>query len=68
MENDTSYILVLIWAFIGIKVSQAGSAFVATSAWAGVLSCSGIDYQYLQVQEVLLGASHSNQNRYGFHL
>jgi len=37
MENDTSYTLVLIWALIGIKVSQAGSTFVATSAWAGVL-------------------------------
>jgi hypothetical protein len=36
-ENDTPYALVLVWAFIGITVSQAGSAAVVTSAWAGVI-------------------------------
>lgn len=38
MENDTPYALVLIWAFVGITVSQAGSTLVVTSAWAGVSS------------------------------
>ncbi len=36
-ENDTPYLLVLVWAFIGITVSQAGSSLVVTSAWAGVI-------------------------------
>ena len=33
LENDTPYALVLIWAFIGITVSQADSALVSTAAW-----------------------------------
>ncbi len=37
MENDTPYSFVLIWAFIGITVSQAGSSLVVTAAWAGVI-------------------------------
>lgn len=37
LENDTPYSLVLIWAFIGITVSQAGSSLVVTAAWAGVI-------------------------------
>ncbi len=37
MENDTPYSFVLIWAFIGIIVSQAGSPLVVTAAWAGVI-------------------------------
>jgi len=36
MENDTPYALVLVWAFIGITVSQAGSSLVVTSAWVSV--------------------------------
>jgi hypothetical protein len=35
-ENDTPYGLVLIWAFIGITVSQAGTPSVVTAAWVGV--------------------------------
>ncbi|MCJ7734498.1 MAG: hypothetical protein MUP11_08110, partial [Anaerolineales bacterium] len=35
-ENDLPYALVLIWAFIGITVSQAGAAVVITAAWTGV--------------------------------
>ena len=33
LENDTPYALVLIWAFIGITVSQVDSALVSTAAW-----------------------------------
>ncbi len=36
-ENDTPYVLVLIWAFIGITVSQAGTALVVNTAWAVVV-------------------------------
>lgn len=35
-ENDTPYLLVLIWAFIGITVSQAGSSIVVNTAWVVV--------------------------------
>lgn len=34
-ENDTAYGLVLIWAFVGITVSQAGTASVVLAAWIG---------------------------------
>jgi hypothetical protein len=34
-ENDTPYGLVLIWAFIGITVSQAGTSNVVLAAWIG---------------------------------
>jgi hypothetical protein len=34
-ENDTFYGLVLIWALIGITVSQAGASGVVLAAWAG---------------------------------
>ncbi len=34
LENDTPYILVLIWAFVGITVSQAGTPLVVNAAWA----------------------------------
>ncbi len=37
MENDNPYSFVLIWAFIGITVSQAGSSLVVTAAWSGVI-------------------------------
>ncbi len=36
-ENDTPYVMVLIWAFIGITVSQAGSSLVVTAAWSAVV-------------------------------
>jgi len=36
LENDTFYTLVLIWAFIGITVSQAGASLVVLAAWTGV--------------------------------
>jgi hypothetical protein len=36
LENDTFYVLVLIWAFIGITVSQAGASVVVLAAWSGV--------------------------------
>ncbi len=36
LENDTFYTLVLIWAFIGITVSQAGASSVVLAAWVGV--------------------------------
>jgi len=34
-ENDSAYGLVLIWAFIGITVSQAATANVVLAAWIG---------------------------------
>ncbi len=37
LENDTPYSLVLVWAFIGITVSQAGSSLVVPAAWTGVI-------------------------------
>jgi hypothetical protein len=36
LKNDTAYGLVLIWAFVGITVSQIGSSSVVIAAWAGV--------------------------------
>lgn len=36
LENDTFYTLVLIWALIGITISQAGASVVVLTAWAGV--------------------------------
>jgi hypothetical protein len=35
-ENDTPYLLVLIWAFIGITISQADSQLVVYGAWTAV--------------------------------
>ena len=32
-ENDIAYVLVLVWAFIGIAKSQADTAVVANTAW-----------------------------------
>jgi hypothetical protein len=34
-ENNISYVLVLVWAFIGIANSQSDTALVANTAWAG---------------------------------
>lgn len=36
LENDSAYGLVLIWALIGITVSQAGTANIVLAAWIGV--------------------------------
>jgi hypothetical protein len=33
-ENDAPYVLVLVWAFLGIAVSQAETALVVNTAWA----------------------------------
>jgi len=35
-EKDIPYVLVLIWAFVGITISQAGTALVVNAAWASV--------------------------------
>jgi hypothetical protein len=35
LENDTAYGLVLIWAFVGITVSQAGASDVVLASWIG---------------------------------
>ena len=35
-RNDTLYALVLLWAFIGIAISQAATTSVANSAWFAV--------------------------------
>lgn len=35
LENDTAYGLVLIWAFVGITVSQSGITAVVLAAWIG---------------------------------
>jgi benzodiazapine receptor len=35
LENDTAYGLVLIWAFVGITVSQAGMPGIVLAAWIG---------------------------------
>lgn len=42
LKNDTPYGLVLIWAFVGITVSQAGTDSVVTAAWvsAGIVAIS----------------------------
>ena len=36
-EKDTPFALVLIWAFVGITVSQAGIALVVNTAWVSVI-------------------------------
>lgn len=33
MRRDVAYLLVLVWAFIGIAVKQAGTPLVSVSAW-----------------------------------
>jgi hypothetical protein len=33
-ENNSFYVLVLVWAFVGIAVNQADTALVANTAWA----------------------------------
>ena len=36
-EDDLPYVLVLVWAFIGIANSQADTALVVTAAWIGTV-------------------------------
>jgi len=36
-RGDAAYLLVLIWAFAGIGVKQAGAPLVANAAWAAAL-------------------------------
>jgi hypothetical protein len=36
MRADAAYLLVLVWAFIGIAVKHPGVPLVATSAWIAV--------------------------------
>lgn len=36
-RRDTAFLLVLVWAFVGIALKQAGSAVVATTAWIAAL-------------------------------
>jgi hypothetical protein len=35
-RNDTAFTLVIVWAFIGIAVKNAGQPFVPTMAWIAV--------------------------------
>jgi benzodiazapine receptor len=41
-EQDVAYALVLIWAYVGIAVAQADSAFVANSAYALAALLAGL--------------------------
>ena len=43
-ENDTAYLLVLVWAFVGIAVKHADAHLVAYSAWvfAGLLALTAM--------------------------
>ena len=43
LENDTPYALVLIWALVGIVVSQAGNPVVVPASWAsaGIILLAG---------------------------
>ena len=61
-ENNLPYAAVLIWAFIGIAVSQAGTAIVANTAWAtaAILLLAGILTLFLKRGAILAPASESN--------
>jgi hypothetical protein len=37
LENDLFYNLVLVWAFIGISISQANTSSVVIASWVGVV-------------------------------
>jgi benzodiazapine receptor len=41
-ERDVAYALVLVWAYVGIAVAQADSAFVANSAYALAALLAGL--------------------------
>jgi hypothetical protein len=49
-ENDIPYLLVLVWAFVGIAVSQVDTALVANSAWiaAALLSLTVIAFPVIK--------------------
>jgi hypothetical protein len=48
-ENDSLYLLVLVWAFVGIAMSQADTQLVANTAWAtsGLLALAAIGIPFL---------------------
>ena len=41
MRRDVAYLLVLVWAFIGIAVKQAGTPLVSVSAWVATVLVVG---------------------------
>jgi hypothetical protein len=49
-ENDSLYVLVLVWAFVGIAISQADTVLVTNTAWvaSGLLGLSVIGAPFLQ--------------------
>ena len=50
-RGDVGYLIVLVWAFIGIAVKQASAPVVAASAWiAAVLMLSLIIYSWISRQ------------------
>lgn len=42
MRKDTGYLLVLVWAFVGIAVKQTAAPIVVSSAWIGALLMAGL--------------------------
>jgi benzodiazapine receptor len=48
-RGDAAYLLVIVWAFAGIAIKQAGTPLVATTAWA----LSGILLIWLLVSAIL---------------
>lgn len=57
-RRDVTYLLVLMWAFAGIAVKHAGTAAVATAAWA-VTALVGV----LVVVSVVLGRRRGGETR-----
>ncbi len=51
-EKDIAYVLVLIWAFVGITASQADTALVANAAWvtSGILAVAAVGLPILNRQ------------------
>ena len=49
-ESDWAYVLVLIWALVGIALKQASSALVSTTAWVmvGVLALALVSMPFLK--------------------
>jgi hypothetical protein len=56
-EGDAPYVLVLIWAFIGIAIGKADTALVANAAYAasGVLALALILLPFINRKPVLKG-------------
>ncbi|HET6822425.1 MAG TPA: hypothetical protein VFH34_07230, partial [Anaerolineales bacterium] len=42
MRRDAGYLLVLVWAFIGIAIKQMGEPMVVVSAWIAVVLMAGL--------------------------